>query len=64
MLTLNWICILKFYKKAFSCFGCYWDLNLQGKEEEMTDEERATLAMDFDVGFAIKEKVLKWIDRH
>ena len=30
----------------------------------MTDEERATLAMDFDVGFAIKEKVLKWIDRY
>jgi hypothetical protein len=29
-----------------------------GKEEEMTDEDRGTLAMDFDVGFAIKEKVL------
>jgi len=29
-----------------------------GKEEEMTDEERATLAMDFDVGFAIKEKMV------
>jgi len=29
-----------------------------GKEEEMSDEERATLAMDFDVGFAIKEKIV------
>jgi len=29
-----------------------------GKEEDMTDEDRATLAMDFDVGFAIKEKII------
>jgi len=29
-----------------------------GKEEEMTDEDRGTLAMDFDVGFAIKEKLV------
>jgi nucleosome assembly protein 1-like 1 len=30
----------------------------EGKEEDMTDEDRATLAMDFDVGFAIKEKIV------
>eukprot|EP00088_Acartia_fossae_P064856 TRINITY_DN798_c0_g1_i2.p1 TRINITY_DN798_c0_g1~~TRINITY_DN798_c0_g1_i2.p1 ORF type:complete len:328 (-),score=122.75 TRINITY_DN798_c0_g1_i2:28-1011(-) len=29
-----------------------------GKEEEMSDEDRGTLAMDFDVGFAIKEKLV------
>ena len=26
--------------------------------EEMSDESRATLAIDFDVGFAIKEKII------
>ena len=26
--------------------------------EEMSDENRATLAIDFDVGFAIKEKII------
>ena len=26
--------------------------------EEMSDENRATLAIDFDVGFAIKEKIV------
>ena len=30
---------------------------VDGKEEDLTDEDRAILAMDFDVGFAIKEKV-------
>lgn len=30
----------------------------EGKEEEMTDEDRRTLAVDFDVGFAIKEKII------
>jgi len=29
-----------------------------GKEDEMSDEDRATLAVDFDVGFAIKEKLI------
>jgi len=29
-----------------------------GKEDDMSDEDRATLAMDFDVGFAIKEKLV------
>jgi len=29
-----------------------------GKEDEMSDDERATLAIDFDVGFAIKEKLI------
>lgn len=31
---------------------------VEGKEEELTDEDRAVIAMDFDVGFAIKEKVI------
>jgi len=31
---------------------------VEGQEEELTDEDRAILAMDFDVGFAIKEKVI------
>eukprot|EP00088_Acartia_fossae_P053083 TRINITY_DN6023_c0_g1_i1.p1 TRINITY_DN6023_c0_g1~~TRINITY_DN6023_c0_g1_i1.p1 ORF type:complete len:341 (-),score=108.80 TRINITY_DN6023_c0_g1_i1:723-1712(-) len=31
---------------------------IDGKEDELSDEERATIAMDFDVGFAIKEKII------
>jgi len=29
-----------------------------GKEDQMSDEDRGTLARDFDVGFAIKEKII------
>ena len=35
------------------CSVCVW----QGKDGEIPEEDAATLAMDFDVGFAIKEKV-------
>jgi hypothetical protein len=30
----------------------------KGKDGEIPEEDAATLAVDFDVGFAIKEKVL------
>jgi nucleosome assembly protein 1-like 1 len=30
----------------------------EGKEDEMDDDDRATLAVDFDVGFALKEKII------
>jgi len=33
-------------------------INESGDEDDLDDEERATLAMDFDVGFAIKEKII------
>ena len=33
----------------------------QGKDGEIPEEDAATLAMDFDVGFAIKEKVYQFL---
>jgi len=33
-------------------------INEAGDEDELSDEERTTLAMDFDIGFAIKEKII------
>ena len=36
---------------------CYELFVIQGKGDDLDDDERATVAIDFDVGYAIKEKV-------
>jgi len=41
-----------------SFFNFFSPPEIDGKDEDVSEDDRAALAMDFDVGFAIKEKII------